>query len=274
MTDQIAFWNGEVGERWAREAAELDAMIGPLGELALSALNPQAGERIVDIGCGAGATTRALSRAVGPTGFALGVDPSGPMIAAARAKGGARYLLADAATVTPAEAPFDALFSRFGVMFFEEPEAAFAHLHTLLKPGGRLAFVCWQAPQANAWATLTLKAALPHVPTPPAPPVPGAPGPFAFADPQRIQAVLSRSGWREPDVTPVEAAVLAGGPGANAAAAAAFMVKMGPAASAIREGGEDLANRVAADLAPMLAPYATPEGVFIPAAVWVVTAQA
>lgn len=271
---QIAYWNGEVGARWAREAADLDAMIGPLGELALGALDPQRDERIADIGCGAGATTRALARAVGPGGLALGIDPSEPMIAAAQARGGARFFLADAATVAPPEAPFDALFSRFGVMFFEAPEAAFAHLRTLVSPGGRLAFVCWRAPQHNAWASLTLKAALAHLPKPPAPPQPGAPGPFAFADPQRLESVLAAGGWRDAAFTPVDAPVLAGGPRATAAEAARFMVKMGPAASAIREAGEALAERVAADLAPMLAPYAGPEGVLIPAAVWVVTARA
>ncbi len=271
---QIAYWNGEVGERWAREAADLDAMISPLGELALGALDPQAGERIADIGCGAGATTRALARAVGAGGLVLGIDPSAPLLAAARARGGARYLEADAGSARPAEAPFDALFSRFGVMFFPDPVAAFAHLRTLVRPGGRIAFVCWRALRLNAWATLTLAAALPHLPEPPAPPEPGAPGPFAFADEDRLGQVLDASGWRDVVLTPADATILAGGAGADASAAARFMVKMGPAASAIREGGEALAERVAGDLAPMLAPHAGPDGVKIPAAVWIVTARA
>lgn len=274
MTDQIAYWNGEVGERWAREAADLNAMIAPLGEMALRALDPRPGEGIADIGCGAGATTRALAAAVGEGGLALGIDPSAPLLAAARSAGGARYLEADASAVHPAEAPFDALYSRFGVMFFADPVAAFAHLRSLVRPGGRFAFVCWRAMALNAWATLTLRAALAHLDVPPASPEPGAPGPFAFADETRLRGILDASGWRDAVLTPQDAPTLAGGHGADPETAARFMVKMGPAASAIREGGEGLAERVAGDLAPLLTPYAGSDGVRIPASVWVVTARA
>src|SRR5881628_2723223 len=154
-----------------------------------------AGERVIDIGCGCGDTTIALARRVGPAGLVLGIDVSAPMLAraadAAREAGVAhvRFEHADAQTHRfPAQA-FDVLYSRFGVMFFSDPAAAFGNLRTALRPGGRLGFVCWQAVPENPWIAVPLEAAAQHMALPP-PPAPGAPGPFSFADPERVRRIL------------------------------------------------------------------------------------
>jgi SAM-dependent methyltransferase len=164
MITQAEYWNSEAAQTWVREAIRLDPMLAPLGRLAMAALAPQAGETVLDIGCGAGATSRDLA-ALGAK--VIGVDVSKPLIAAAMASGGGPdYVAADAGLWRPA-APADALFSRFGVMFFEDPPAAFENLRACLKPGGRLAFVCWGPMTENAWAIEPVVAALPHLTTPP-----------------------------------------------------------------------------------------------------------
>jgi len=144
---QIADWNGAVGQRWAAEQAKLDELIRPFGEAVLAAASPSPGESVLDIGCGCGETSIALAGAVGPAGQVLGVDVSAPMldIARQRATGltNVTFMEADA---SQAHLPggHSLLVSRFGVMFFDAPAPAFAHIGSALAPGARLAFVCWQ----------------------------------------------------------------------------------------------------------------------------------
>ncbi len=267
MTSQTEYWNSEAGQIWAREAIRLDPMLAPLGALAMAALEPQAGETVVDIGCGAGATSRALA-AHGAT--VIGVDVSRPLIAAAQsAGGGPNYVEADASIWRPA-APADALFSRFGVMFFDDPPAAFANLRACLKPGGRLAFVCWGPMTDNAWAVEPVAAALPHLTTPPEPPVPGAPGPFAFAAPGRATDILTQAGWRD---AKAEAWRGPYGVGANTDEAIEIMLKIGPLGRLLRDQPE-AAPKVRRALADLIADRSGADGVSFPASVWIVTARA
>ena len=197
-TEQREYWNEQAGPTWVRNQERLDAQIQPWGELALNALAAAPGEAVLDVGCGCGATSLALAAQVGPEGRVVGLDLSGPMLARAReraaAEGRANVSFLQADAQTHAFAPeFDALFSRFGVMFFDDPPAAFANLAGALRPGGRLSFACWQGREQNGWVSIPMAALIGEVELPP-PPAPDAPGPFALGDPDRLRALLEGAG--------------------------------------------------------------------------------
>jgi SAM-dependent methyltransferase len=256
---------------------QLDAQIHPLGLVALQRAEVKPGERVVDIGCGCGQTSFDLAERVGPNGFILGVDISEPMLNRARERQRAlgatnlEFRTADAQTYQFEREGFDLLFSRFGVMFFEDPTAAFRNLRTALRPTGRLTFLCWQALDKNDWARIPFKAALQHVP-PPAPMAPGAPGPFAFADPERVQQILGDAGFVAVHCEPYETALSLGG-AATVEEAVEFSLDIGPASRLLADTPVDTRTRVAQSVREALTPYASSEGVRLPGAVWIVQAQ-
>lgn len=265
--DQRSYWNSDAGETWAQEAARLDAMLAPIGETAVAALAPRAGERVIDVGCGAGFTSRAMA-ALGAT--VTGVDVSAPLLGVAQAAGGGpSYLEADAGA-DPLPGPFDALFSRFGVMFFPDPPLAFAHLRAAMAPGARMAFVCWRTMLENDWAREPLAAALPHLTTPPEPADPHAPGPFAFADPERTKAILTGAGWREVSLEPL---ALPYRVGTDVEDALSLMLKIGPLGRLLREQKE-AAPRALPGLRALMERRAAADGVTFTAAVWLVRGRA
>ena len=198
-------WNDTEGRRWLERHERIDQQIAPLGRRAMDRASIRPGERILDVGCGCGETTVDLARRVGGTGFALGVDISALLIEAARKLAqesrvaNVRFEAADAQTHSFPAGSFDLLFSRFGIMFFDDPEAAFRNLRSALRPGGRLAFVCWPAPQENLFVTIPRTAAARHI-TLPTPSEPDAPGPFALADADRIRRILTRSSFTAVDI--------------------------------------------------------------------------
>jgi ubiquinone/menaquinone biosynthesis C-methylase UbiE len=148
-------WAGARGQRWLRDVDVMEAMLAPIGSAALDHAAHAAGERVLDIGCGGGWTTRQIGAAVGPTGLALGLDISAELVDEAGRRAAAipqvRFEAGDAAELVPAGGPFDRLFSRFGVMFFADPTAAFRHMGSQLKPGARLDLAVWANPQWNRW---------------------------------------------------------------------------------------------------------------------------
>jgi len=269
--DQIAFWNAEAGETWAAMQARLDRQIQSLGALAIEALAPAAGERVIDVGCGCGQTTLALAQRLGPTGSVLGVDVSAPMLAVARARSGetagVRFLQADAQTHVFEPGGADAVFSRFGVMFFADPIAAFANLRAAVSPGGRLAFVCWRPMELNLFMTVPLMAALPHLTAPPAPPDPAAPGPFAFADATRVTGILARAGWSQISMAPHDEAI----GGGTLEETVETALRIGPLGRVLREqpASAPAARNAVRDA---LKPYVGERGVALPSASWIVTA--
>lgn len=265
--DQRTYWNSDAGETWAKEAGRLDAMLAPIGDAVITALAPRSGERVLDVGCGAGFTSRAMA-ALGAD--VLGVDVSAPLLGVAQgAGGGPRYLLADAGA-DPLPGPFDALFSRFGVMFFPDPPGAFGHLRTAMAPGGRMAFVCWRTMLENDWAREPLAATLPHLSAPPEAPDPHAPGPFAFADPERTRGILTSAGWRDVSLEPLSLPYRVG---VDVEDALSLMLKIGPTGRLLREQPEAAAKALPA-LRALMEKRAGPEGVKFTAAVWLVRGRA
>jgi len=275
--EQMRYWNEVAGPRWVQFQERLDHELAA-ADLALERAAPAPGEAVLDVGCGCGTSSLAIARRVGPRGRVLGIDISRPMLARARARAAAEgaaqleLLEADAQTAALEPAAFDLLFSRFGVMFFADPAAAFANLRRALRPGARLLFVCWQRLADNPWVLAPLEAIAKHVPLPPPPP-PGAPGPFAFADAERVRALLERAGFAGVAIEDVRFALGLGGGGLDDAVE--FSLEIGPASAALREAGasDDLRARAAAAVREALARYERPEGVRVPAAAWIVTAR-
>jgi SAM-dependent methyltransferase len=275
--EMVRYWNEVSGPKWVALQELIDRQIEPLGERAFARAALTPGERVLDVGCGCGSTTLAAAERVGPSGEAFGVDLSAPMLARARERSNAaglervRFAQADAQTALLPQG-FDVLFSRFGVMFFESPEAAFANLRRALRPGGRLAFVCWQEIQRNPWMVVPVGAVAGLLPLPASPP-PGAPGPFAFADTARVSGILESAGFAQIAFESVEE-MLSVGPG-DLDGTARFLLSMGPAATLLREAQGDpaLEERAFEAVRAAIAPHLTPDGVRMASASWIVTAR-
>jgi len=273
--DQIAYWNGPGGQHWADRQQAQDVVLGPVSEVLIDRASPRTGERIVDVGCGCGATAVALAHQVGPAGHVLGVDISGPMLARARQVAPAglpvEFVLADA-TVHPFEpAGFDLLVSRFGVMFFAEPARSFANLHRGLRPSGRLAFACWRDPRENPFFMAPLQAAYKHVPKLPQL-GPEDPGPFSFASEARVRRILGEAGFSGVEMEPCNLALdIAIGRGLDTAVQSAL--EIGPAARALAEQPPDVVAAATDSIREALAVYLRGQSVPLPASIWIVTAQ-
>lgn len=268
--EQAAHWNGPGGQGWLRAQARLDHSLVEIGRRVLALADAQPGETAIDVGCGPGGTTAALAQSVGSEGHVLGVDISQPLIDAAltRRLSNATFVVADAATHPFDAAAADLVFSRFGVMFFADPVAAFRNIRA---SGGRLGFVCWRPMRENPSFTVPISAALPFLPEPPKPTEPGAPGPFAFEDEARVRSILESAGYSDIAVTANDTKLAFGGGGLDAAVDLAFHV--GPLSRALPTIPEADRPRVRAAVEEAFAPYVGPSGVLMPAATWIVTAR-
>lgn len=275
--DQVEYWNSAVGDTWARMQERLDLAFTPVTAALLSLAAPQPGEDALDIGCGSGETTLALAGAVGDEGSATGLDISEALLARARdrAEAGmseAEFINADAATYGD-EMGFDLIVSRFGVMFFDDPVAAFSNLHRLAAAGGRLCFACWQPAANNLWATLPMRTLVDLLPPQPASD-PYAPGPFAFADPDRVHGILAAAGWQDIVFHALDFRMMIGEGEDPVAAAVHFTLRIGPAARLVRDAGPVIEAQAKAALAAAMAVYREDKTVGLPGAVWLVTAKA
>lgn len=272
-------WDGPNGDRWVVNQARLDRMLAPFGDALIAAASAQAGERALDIGCGAGASTFDLADQVG-AGRVVGLDISRALLSRAEGLAAERgadvaFRLADAATT--AFAPeFDLVVSRFGVMFFDQPVPAFANICTALKPGGRLVFVCWRGADQNDWTRLPMAAIRDIVPPPPKP-GPDAPGPFSFGERARVQAILQQSGFADIDIRPFDHQIVFGAGDTSDAAlddAVANAISVGPLERALKDCDALTVERALAAVRDAYGRRLTPEGVVIDGAAWIVTARA
>ncbi|MCU1591186.1 MAG: SAM-dependent methyltransferase [Frankiales bacterium] len=275
-SDMVKLWNSDAAQTWWTRPERYDAMIGPLGDRVLAAAALQPGERVLDVGCGAGQLTTQAAAAVGRTGQVVGLDISRELLsvtgrrAAEAGLGHVEVLEADAQAHAFEPSSYDVVISRFGVMFFADPVVAFANLRAATKDGGRLAFVCWQPAPSNEWATVPLFAVAAHVGFP-EPPPPGAPGPFAFGDPDRVRQVLTDAGWSEVDVEDVQTTVSPGG-ARNADEAVAFITEDTFGKMLLANAEPDKREAALAALRTAYEEHNGPDGIRLKAAVWVVTA--
>jgi ubiquinone/menaquinone biosynthesis C-methylase UbiE len=277
---EIEYWNGEAGSNWSERDDQMSAMLRPLGAEAIERAAPEAGEWVLDIGCGCGDTTVELAWAVGSSGGALGVDISAPMLVTANQKidslaeelrDGITFKLADASSHDFAPATFDLLFSRFGVMFFADPAAAFANMRGALKPGGRLTFLCWGPVDQNDWIMVPMKAARAHLP-PPEPMEPGAPGPFAFADTAYVTKILQTAGFTDIDFEATEPTMKMGD-GESLDASVEFFMELGPVSGGLVDQPESVRNAVRESVLAAVSDRYLDGYVQLPGKCWLVTAR-
>ncbi len=267
-----ADWQAAVGRNWARSWQLTDRSFAGLTAQLLERIGRYAGERVLDLGCGAGELALAVARAR-PRAEVLGLDISGDLIAAARKRVGAdaaqvRFELGDAARWADPEFAPDLLISRHGVMFFDDPPAAFAHLRAAAAPDAALVFSCFRSPRENPWASgmADLLGLPPGDPT--------APGPFAFADPQHVEGILAQAGWGQIDLEPVDFAYVAGHGADPVEDAITFVARIGPAAQALRQLDGAARDAALARLRDWFSGHRAGDLVALSAAAWIVTAKA
>jgi SAM-dependent methyltransferase len=274
--DQIAYWNGAGGQRWASRQASQDILLKPVVDLLIDRANIKAGERILDVGCGSGATSIAFAERIGPTGHITAVDISAPMLARARdlapRSAPIDFILADVTIHPFTSDSFDLLASRFGVMFFADPALSFANMHRAMRQTGRLTFACWQEPRKNPFFMVPLQAVYQHVPK--MPPVgPEEPGPFAFASEQRVTRILKAAGFSGISMEPCKLSLDIGvGQGMDAAVQSG--IQMGPASRALMDQPPEIVAAATQSVREALAPYAKGNAVPLDGAIWIVTAKA
>jgi SAM-dependent methyltransferase len=272
-TDQIASWSGPQGQRWVEYQDAMDRALRPLGDAAMAVAKALRGERVLDVGCGCGDTTLALADRVGETGHVTGVDVSPPMLAHARQRAGARQNVtfeeADASTATGPHV--DLIYSRFGVMFFADPRAAFVHLASRLADDGRIAFACWRSPPENEWVKLLGEAISPHVAAEP-PPDPDAPGPFAFASRAKVEGILADAGLRDIRIEPLDAG-LHWTRSPDLEIGVDLLSKIGPPSRRLNDVSDEVRARAIGAIRDALRPYQTPGGLVLGSASWIVTAH-
>ena len=268
-------WNDRSGPQWVAMQPRLDAQLAPVNDAILDGLPIAPDARVLDVGCGTGALSLAVASRV-PGGRVVGADLSAPMLAHARQRAAAQGLVnisfveADA-QVADLDGPFDLVASRFGVMFFDDPAAAFGNLLRATRPGGALRFVCWQPAARNPWVTVPLAAAE-AVLGPQVLPPPDAPGPFAFGDDAKVRRVLAEAGWGEVRVEPWEHPLALGG-GGSLDDAAEFLTRIGPTARAMQDAPEELRGAVKLRLRDALAPHLRADGPVLDGAMWRVSAR-
>ena len=272
---QIAYWNSIGGDRWTAAADHTDRMLAPIEEALLARANLQPGMSVLEIGCGCGGSVKEIARRAGNTGRVLGVDVSKQMIALTKSRLAdfpqAEALEADAAAY-PFEPFADLVLSRFGVMFFGDPAAAFANIRKALKPDGRLLFAAWCAALENEWVRVPLEALWGAGVPPAPPPAPEEPGPFSFADPKRIKRILDAAGFT--GITVNRAAFtldFAAGEGLEAAVQQAMTI--GAAAALLRKQPEDLIRAGREAIGNALRPHERNGTVMLAGEIWLVEAR-
>lgn len=271
--EQSAFWNGPGGENWLAGAGWRERSWEPLTRLLMEAAAARTAERIIDVGCGAGTTTVDLAQAVGSGGHVLGIDISDTLIRAGRSQcaGNCELVVGDAATHSFLLQAYDMVFSRFGVMFFGDPLAAFRNFHRALKRGGRLVFICWRPARENQSSFVLGQAAAPFLPLPVLPrPGPDEPGLYSFGDRARVERILQESGFDRPEFQPVDRPQWMA---ATAEEVLASLMRFGPYARAFSTADPVSVENAKAAVRVALEPFQRPDGVFFPAACWLVRAH-
>jgi len=279
--DMHEFWSGHGGHKWLRFQEILKKGLSVFGQEAIIAASIDTGNKVLDIGCGCGDTTFDIARLVGRYGHVHGVDISNLILNEAsysdRSRDEKRYLhnlsfeCADAQSHKFVPNIFDVAYSRFGVMFFSNPVAAFINIRQTLQPDGRLAFICWQPVAANQWVSLALDVVENYISLPPSS-NPEEPDAFSFGDPERVEQILEIAGFVDISIQNYETQFNIG---ADLDEAVTFLTHLGPASGVIESLEFSSATRghIITDLFETMAPYETEDGVNLKAATWIVTAK-
>jgi SAM-dependent methyltransferase len=271
---QAELWNGQAGRNWVEQNALLDRLLAPLVQPLVDAVVRQGAREVLDVGCGAGATTFAVAGDLGASGRCTGLDISAPLIELARRHAADRgsdntdFVVADAQRHAFQPGTFDALVSRFGVMFFDDPVAAFANLRRAARPEAGLTCVAWRGTAENPFMTAAERAAAPLLPEAPARD-PAAPGQFAFADRDRVAAILAKAGWRDVDIRPLDVACAM-----SAADLDVYAGHIGPVSLVLPSLEPDHRQAVIAAVKRGFAPYLDDGVARFTAACWMVQARA
>ncbi|HYC57052.1 MAG TPA: class I SAM-dependent methyltransferase [Candidatus Binatia bacterium] len=275
--EQIEYWNEVGGPKWVRFQQMLDSQLEALGLAAMEAASITGNEHVLDVGCGCGSTTLMLGRQLASGGRAVGIDISRPMLELARQRAQQERIAnvsfeeVDAQTHRFAEEEYEILYSRFGVMFFEDPVKAFENMRTALRPGGHVAFVCWQPAQKNPWVTVPMMIAMKHV-TVEMPMTPDAPGPFAFGDADRVHRILRNAGYSGISVEAFNRDMAIGG-GTDIEQTVQFIIDLGPVSRALKDVPDPVRKTIAEEIRESMQQFDGPKGVRMPAAAWIVTAE-
>jgi SAM-dependent methyltransferase len=271
--EQATLWNGLAGRAWVGAQAALDRMFEPFERLLVEAVLAASRSAVLDVGCGTGATTLAIARALGAKGHCTGIDISDPMLFAARIRAeregsSASFIRADAQIYALAPAAFDMLVSRFGVMFFEDPVRAFANLRRAATDDAEIRFVAWRTAAENPFMTTAERAAAPFLPNLPAR-QPDAPGQFAFADQRHLCRILEDGGWAEIDVRPIDVPCTL-----LESELGSYVTRLGPVGRVLHVADEQTRTQVVDAVRAAFAPYVHGAEVRFDAACWMISAQA
>jgi SAM-dependent methyltransferase len=272
VVDQAKLWNGPAGQAWVEAQELLDGMFELFERMLVEPIEEDSGARVLDIGCGTGATTLAAARRVGPRGRAVGIDLSEPMIAlarerASRAGSNATFICADAQTYSFEPATVDRFISRFGVMFFEDPVRAFANLRRAATDDARLDLAVFRSPAENPFMTAAERAAAPYLPGLP-PRRPDAPGQFAFADRERVGRILEQGGWARIEIDPIDVPCVF-----PARELERYMTRLGPVGLAMQQVDAATRDEVVAAVRAGFDPFVQGDDVRFTAACWRVCAR-
>lgn len=268
-------WHEDTTQLYLRERDRIEAMNGPFGDAMLDAASLTPGERVLDIGCGQGTTTVEAARRTAPSGEVLGVDISGPLLQEARRRAreagvdNVDFVQSDAQVYPFGEAAFDAVISRFGVMFFDDHDAAFANFATAVRPGGRLAIVCPAEPLQSEWIRIAFTAVAPHVGLPDLGPA-GAPGTFAFADRDRLAATIVNAGFRDVSIEEVIRPIRLGD---NVEDVAAFITTLPEGRQLLAGKPAEKVDAAADSLKTAFASHARRQGVIVNESAWLAAAR-
>jgi SAM-dependent methyltransferase len=268
------FWNSTMGHAWVSQQAVISDVFTSVTSVSLDAAGVKPGEHVIDIGCGTGDTLLAFARAVGPSGAALGVDVSVPMLDFARHRavearlGNAAFALSDATNHAFEPGWADLVYSRFGVMFFEEPVRAFTNIRSGMKAGGRLVFVCFRTMPESPWFRVPIEAARPHLP--PQPPVdPTAPGMFSFAREDRLRGILTEAGFREIAIKATDVPIH----GKDITQSMAFITQAGPLPALLENASDEQRERATDAVRNALAAKIGADGMGLHVGLWLVSAS-
>jgi SAM-dependent methyltransferase len=271
--EQIELWNGAAGSTWVEAQELLDGIFMPIEQRLVDVVSAGSPATVLDIGCGTGSTTLAIARRLGPHSRVIGIDISGPMIALAKARADrehltARFIRADAQVHEFEPATVDALMSRFGVMFFDDPVRAFSNLRSAAKVGAQLVVVAWRGPDENPFMTTAERAAGPLLPSMPSR-QPDAPGQFAFANRERVRAILDASRWTAIDLQPLDVECTFPERELNR-----YVTRLGPVGMALQDADDATRARVVDAVRAAFDPYVSGSDVRFTAACWMVSARA